>query len=96
MLTDREQFPILDDQPAVTGRIRRLEADNDDVVALRQPLPRRLQRSGSDQRCVAEDHQDIVVALFDRRARGKYGMRRPQPFLLQEGGDRHRASARCR
>ncbi|MCY1235585.1 hypothetical protein D9M72_482070 [compost metagenome] len=91
MLANGEQGTVLHDQTSIPTRIRRLKADHHHVVAGGKAITCGLQRLRRDQRRVAEDDENVVIAFCNGVTRGKHRVPRTQPFLLQIGRDRHAA-----
>ena len=84
LLADRHKRAILDDEPAVSSRISGLKADNDNIVAIGQPLACGQKRCCGDQRGITEHHENIVEAVGDGLLCRKNGMACPEAFGLQE------------
>ncbi len=82
VLADRDQLAVLDQQPAIAGRIRRRESGNRDRGAVGQRRAQLLQGLGAHQRRVGEHHQDIVEAARDGVARRQHRMRGAEPLHL--------------
>ena len=84
MFADRHQAVALEQQPAVTGRIRGAEAEHGKGGALRQRRAQPRKGFCRNQRRIAEHHQQIVGAARDRGTGGQHGMRGAEALGLNE------------
>ena len=85
MLADGKQPLAVDEQPPITGRIRRPEAEYDEVGSLGEGAPHPGERRCRHQRRVSEEDQHVVVAGGELLARCKNRMGRPQTLALLIG-----------
>ena len=84
LLADRHKRAVVDEQPAVTGGIGGLKADDDDIVAVGEPLACGQKRCRGDQRRVAEDDENIVITLGDGVLCGENGMAGAEALSLEK------------
>ena len=84
LLADGHQAVPVHHEAAVAGRIGGPETQHRDACMMIDRATQPLERIGADQRRVAEDHQDIVGALRDGRARGQHRIGGAAPLGLNE------------
>ena len=84
MKDNRGELVALHDQPAVAGRDRGLEAENDDRGALGQRRAQPFERASRDQRRIAERDQDVVGTGRDGIGCLQHRMRGAKPLALHE------------
>ena len=76
--------PLAFDQPAVAGRIARLEAEHDEAGAASEPFAQGAERLRGEQRNVGVGDEDVVEAARDRGARRERRMGGALAFVLHE------------
>ncbi len=85
VLADGHEASVRLDQTSVSCGIVGAKAHHDDGSAVGQSAARRGKGLAIDQRRIAEQDQQIIIAAFDRSPCGEYGMRGAEPLRLQEG-----------
>jgi hypothetical protein len=97
VLPDRLQSTALGHEPAVAGRVGRLEPEDGDRGPVGQRSPKSVECLRRDQRRVGEGDDDVIDGSLEGEPGGKHGVSRPEPLGLHEqGGGGYRASDRAR
>ena len=84
LLADGDKPVAVHHEPTISARIGCAKSQHRNTRVMIDRGAQPLQRVGADQRRIAEDHQDIVSALGDGRARDQYRVGRPAPLGLGE------------